>query len=305
MDTFPAFFPLAGRRVIIAGDGEGAEAKARLLAGSPATVTRLTGEACFDPGAYAGAGLIFVASFDAAFIARAAPAARTAGAALNVVDHPELSDFHTPAIIDRGAVVAAIGTAGAAPLLASLLRAEIETRVPPAAGRIAALLGARREALKAAFPDLAARRAFLRAMLNGPAAEAALAGDMDAAAARLDAAIAGGWSAVGRITLIAAPEAADLISVRAVRALNIADIVVVGEGAEAIVGQHARRDAEHWTADAATAGALADQARAGRLVAVTGRAIDAALGPALIALCVTVERLDPAPSPTSSPTLAP
>ncbi len=295
MESFPAFFPLKGLRVVIAGDGEGAEAKARLLSGSPARVTRLRGEDAFDPAAYAGAGLIFVASYDADVIAAAVPAARSAGAPLNVVDHPELSDFHTPAIVDRGPVVAAIGTSGEAPLMAALLRAEIEARIPAGAGRIAALLGERREALRKAFPDLALRRAFLRALLAGPVAEAA-ADDPALAARRLDAAIAGGWSAVGKVTFIAAPAEPDLISVRAVRALNFADIVVAGQGSAAVVATHARRDAEHWSMDAATAEALGAQASAGRLVAVVGGGADGALVERLLAASVAVERLAPAPA---------
>lgn len=295
MESFPAFFPLKGLRVVIAGDGEGAEAKARLLSGSPAEVMRLRGEDALDPVAYAGAGLIFVASYDAGVIAAAVPAARSAGAPLNVVDHPELSDFHTPAIIDRGPVVAAIGTSGGAPLMASLLRAEIEARIPAAAGRIAALLGDRREALRQAFPDLALRRAFLRAVLAGPVAGAVAADDPALAAQRLDAAIAGGWSAVGKVSFIAAPDEPDLISVRAVRALNFADIVVPGEGSAAILAAHARRDAEHWTVDAATPDALVAQAAAGRLVAIVDRGIDDALADRLVATGVAIERLASAP----------
>lgn len=294
MESFPAFFPLKGLRVVIAGDGEGAEAKARLLSGSPAEVRRLRGEEAFDPAAYAGAGLVFVASYDADVIAAAVPAARSAGAPLNVVDHPELSDFHTPAIVDRGPVVAAIGTSGGAPLMAALLRAEIEARIPAGAGPIAALLGERREALRRAFPDLALRRSFLRAVLAGPVAEAA-ADDPALAARRLDAAIAGGWSAVGKITFIAAPAEPDLISVRAVRTLNFADIVVAGQGSAAILAAHARRDAEHWASDAATVEALAVQAAAGRLVAVVDRYIDDALAERLADAGATVERLAPAP----------
>ena len=211
-----------------------------------------------------------------------------------MVDHPELSDFHTPAIIDRGQVVAAIGTAGAAPLIAALLRAEVELRIPAAAGAIAALLGARRDALRDAFRDLPARRAFLRAVLAGPVAAAADAGDVDLAARRLDAAIAGGWSAVGRITFIAAPAAADLISVRAVRALNVADIVVCGEGSGLVIEAHARRDAEHWPPEAARLETLREQASIGRLVAIVDRAIDAALADHLAAGGLMVERLAPA-----------
>ena len=75
MEAFPAFFPLSGRRVVIAGEGEGAEAKARLLAGSPAIVERVAGVAAMAPEAYAGAALVFVASLDVAFCEAAALAA--------------------------------------------------------------------------------------------------------------------------------------------------------------------------------------------------------------------------------------
>jgi precorrin-2 dehydrogenase/sirohydrochlorin ferrochelatase len=296
MESFPAFFPLKGLRVVIAGGGEGAEAKARLLAGSPAELVRLAGKQAFDPAAYSGAGLIFVASYDPDFIAAAVPAARSAGAPLNVVDHPELSDFHTPAIIDRGPVVAAIGTSGAAPLMASLLRAEVELRIPPAAGPLAALLGERRAALREAFPDLPARRAFLRSVLAGPVAAAA-AGDPAEAARALDAAIASGGAAVGRVSFIDAPAAADLLSVRAVRALNVADILVLGGGAGAIVDMHGRRDAEHWTWTSDLEAAIADRAGAGQLIAVVSQVFDEPAARRLAAAGVTVERLEAAPGP--------
>ena len=62
MDAFPAFFPLAGGRIVIAGSGEPAAARARLLAGSPAEVVRIEGEAALDPATYAGARLVFIAN---------------------------------------------------------------------------------------------------------------------------------------------------------------------------------------------------------------------------------------------------
>ena len=297
METFPAFFPLKDRRVVIAGEGEPAEIKARLFAGSPATVVRLVGDAALDPQSYAGAGLIFVASFDVEFVKAASAAARTAGAPLNVVDHPALSDFHTPAIIDRGQVVAAIGTAGAAPLLASLLRAEIEARIPQGAGQIAALLGSQREALRAAFPDLANRRAFLRAVLTGPAADAAAAGDAPLAAKRLAESIAEGWSAMGKVSFIAAPLLADLIPLRAARALNIADVAVVGAGAEVILAAHLRRDAERLTTEEADLPTLSELARSGRLIAVVDATPDLALAARLAGLDIAVEVLGAAPAP--------
>ena len=293
VDIFPAFYPLKGRRVVIAGEGEPAESKARLFEGSPAEVVRLVGDAALDPAAYAGAVLIFVASWDEAFAIAAAAAARTSGAPVNVVDRPAMSDFHTPAIVDRGAVVAAIGTGGGAPVLASLLRAEIEARVPAGAGVVAALLGDRRPALRAAFPDLTDRRSFFRAVLAGDVAKAAAEGDIDLAGRLLDAAIAMGWKAVGGVTLVALPPAADLISLRAVRVLNMADVVVGGAGAEAILASHARRDAEHLAPDIVTAPLLAGLAEAGRRVALVGIE-DPALLAALSRAGVDLEMLGPA-----------
>lgn len=300
MDAFPAFFPLKGLRVVIAGDGEAAASKVRLLSGSPAEVVRLTGQDALDPAAYDGAGLIFVASYDHAYAAAAAAVARGTGAPLNVVDHPELSDFHTPAIVDRGQIVAAVGTTGAAPLIASLLRAEVEMRIPPAAGPLAALLGERRAALREAFPDLPARRAFLRSLLAGPIATAAASGDLDEAGRRLEAAIASRGSMLGRVSFIDAPPAADLLSVRAVRVLNVADIVVIGDGAGPLVEVHARRDAEHWSLELGAWSpeievAVADQARAGRLIAAVDRIFAEPTAGRLAAEGVAVERLEPAP----------
>ena len=270
MDIFPAFYPLSGRRVIIAGEGEPAESKARLFKGSPAEVVRLEGDAALNPAAYAGAAIIFIASWDEDFAIAAATAARTSGAPVNVVDRPAMSDFHTPAIVDRGAVVAAIGTGGGAPVLASLLRAEIEARVPAGAGAIAALLGNRRAALRAAFPDLTDRRSFFRAMLAGDVAKAAAEDDIALAGRLLDDAIANGWSAVGGVSFIAAPPSADLISLRAVRVLNTADVVVGGAGADAILASHARRDAEYLAPGRVTAPMLVGLAEAGRRVALVG-----------------------------------
>jgi precorrin-2 dehydrogenase / sirohydrochlorin ferrochelatase len=258
MDSFPAFFPLKGARVVIAGDGEPAAARVRLFEGSPAEVVRLEGEAAYDPEAYAGAVLIFIASFDDDFARAAAAAARDAGAPINVFDRPALSDFTTPAIVDRGAVTAAVATGGAAPLLAQALRAELEARVPAEAGETARLLGDRRDAIKQAFPDLAVRRAFLRRLLAGPPLDAAT----------LDAAIAAGAKAVGRIVLIDLPESEDLLSLRAVRALAAADVVVAAGPALTMAARLARREAERL--DAASGDRLAELAGAGKIVVVLG-----------------------------------
>ncbi|HEY2050667.1 MAG TPA: NAD(P)-dependent oxidoreductase [Caulobacteraceae bacterium] len=293
MQTFPAFFPLRGRRVVIAGDGDAADAKARLFDGSPAEVVRLRGEAAFEPSAYAGAALAFVASADEAFVQEAAAAARSAHTPLNVVDHPALCDFQTPAIVDRGQVVAAVGTTGAAPVMATLLRAELEARISPAAGDLARLLAERREAIRAAYPDLAARRALFRRVLSGPAAHAAEAGDLDGAARAIETALADRGASPGRVVVVLAPAEPDRLSLRAARALNVADAVIAGEAAKALVQAHARRDAERLAR--INPEDLARRTAAGLSTVIVTGAADQALLSELTARGVEVELLSPAP----------
>ena len=244
MDAFPAFFPLAGRKVAVAGEGEAAEAKVRLFAGSPAEVVRLTGAAALDARSYAGMALAFVAAEDEDWARQAAEAARAARVPVNAVDRPALCDFITPAVIDRGEVVAAIGTGGASPMLATMLRHDIEARVPEGAGRVAALFRTMQDELRAALPDANARRRFLRAALNGPAADAAMAGDMEGARERLRASLADSPRMAGAVLYVDARGPADLLTLRAVRALAGADVLVCDPEAHADVLALARRDAE-------------------------------------------------------------
>ena len=244
MDAFPAFFPLSGKTVAIAGAGEAAEAKVRLFEGSPATIRRLDGADALDPKAYAGAILAFIASPDDAFAQAAAGAARAANVPVNVVDRPALCDFTTPAVIDRGEVVAAIGTGGASPMLATLLRHDIEARVPEGAGRIAALFAALQDEVRAALPDPHRRRAFLRAALTGPAAEAAARGDRAEAMKLLRAALARDEPGAGMVQYVDARGPADLLTLKAARTLAAADVLVCDEAAHADVLALARRDAE-------------------------------------------------------------
>lgn len=296
MDAFPAFFPLEGRRIVIAGTGEAADAKARLFDGSPAQLVRLEGTQAFLVGAYGGALLAFITGDDL-FVQAAAGAARAARVLVNVVDRPELCDFNTPAVIDRGAVVAAIGTTGAAPMLAALLRNDIEARVPAGAGRVAVLLKRMQSEVREAYPDLVARRAFLRSVLSGDAAEAAMAGDMDRAEALLRGALGRGGGPVGRIAIVAGRGPADLLTLRAARALAEADVLAADADADPAVLALARRDAGRLSPDDAGSEALIALARAGRqVVRLITRAPDAAMLKALAGADVAVEVMLAAPA---------
>ena len=117
MQQLPIFVNLAGRQVILVGDGEPAEAKARLVR---AAGGELVGEDSAD------AVMAFVAIDDDAEALAAATRLRARGLLVNVVDRPELCDFTTPSILDRDPVLIAVGTGGASAGLAKILRLRLE-----------------------------------------------------------------------------------------------------------------------------------------------------------------------------------
>jgi precorrin-2 dehydrogenase/sirohydrochlorin ferrochelatase len=244
MDAFPAFFPLAGKTVVIVGEGEAADAKLRLFASSPAHILRLEGEAALRPQAYAGAALAFIATDDDAYAQAASDAARAAHVPVNVVDRPALCDFTTPAVIDRGEVVAAIGTGGASPMLATMLRQDIEARVPEGAGHVAALFALLQDEVRKTLPEAHRRRAFLRTALGGPAAQAAMRGEQAEAVRLLREALARDEPGAGAVNYIDARGPVDRLTLRAARALSSADVLVCDAGADDEVLALARRDAE-------------------------------------------------------------
>ena len=259
MEVFPAIIPLAGRRVVVAGEGDAADAKARLFQTSPAEVVRVSIEAAGTSEVYRGARLAFIA-VPGPDAAAAASAARAAGALVNVVDRPELCDFTTPALVDRGAVVAAIATAGHAPLLAAELRQALEAEWPEGLGRVAELMARVAPGLRAQVAEAGARRALLRSLLRGPAANAALAGDLANAQVLAEAAIAAAIDPAApslprRLTLARAPAAADLLTLRLLRRLAEADEVVADAEVDPRVLDYARRDAVQVRLDVGAQGA--------------------------------------------------
>ena len=244
MDAFPAFLPLTGRTVMIVGTGEAADAKARLFEGSPADVIRHLNPETAD---YTGAALVFIALPDGTALNRALLAARQSGALVNVVDHPDLSDFTTPSIVDRGTVVGAIGTGGASPVLATRLRQQLETLWPPGLGDLATLLRARQGKIRERWPDLTERRAFLRRTLDGEIAKLALAGDLDRAAARLDAVLSdaadAGAAQAGGVFRLMVGGTADDLTLAALRRIGSADRIAIEGEVPAEIVAFARRDA--------------------------------------------------------------
>ena len=281
MEVFPAAFPLAGLTIAVAGEGEAADAKARLFEGSPATLRRIARSEAARPQAYAGARLAFIAVPGGEAV-HASAAARTAGALVNVVDRPELCDFNTPAIVDRGEVVAAVATGGAAPLLAAELRREIEARWPAGLGGAAVLLRTLQDEARAALPAVADRRAWLRRLLDGEAPRLAMADQMEAALAlaRRSLAEPGGG---GRLSLLEPPASADLLSLRALQVLSRADRLVVAEGVAPGLVALARRDAPVSRVSEISAASVAGEvARGGSVVCVGPAALFADFRPAAV-----------------------
>jgi uroporphyrin-III C-methyltransferase/precorrin-2 dehydrogenase/sirohydrochlorin ferrochelatase len=255
-------FPLEGKRVVIVGGGEPARRKARLLAPSPARLDvfapaidaalaeELEDRVTFhlrDPGPddFRGAALAIVAEEETGRAAAIAALARAAGVPVNVVDRPELCDWHTPALIDRGAVTIGVATGGASPVIARDLRARIELALPKGVGLLAEAAKALRARVARAVPDLGRRRAFWERALRGRAAERADAGDAAGARAAMLAELDNPDSPRGVVHIVGAgPGDPDLLTLKAARLLQDADVILHDALVAPAILDIARRDAE-------------------------------------------------------------
>jgi precorrin-2 dehydrogenase/sirohydrochlorin ferrochelatase len=196
MDSFPAFVPLSGRRVRIVGEGRETDEKAALFVGAPCELVRIAADdAALRPEIYKGATLVFIGDCEVAYAGAARAAAKVGGALLvNCIDKPKLCDFYTPAIVDRGPVVGAVGTTGQAPGLARRLKAALGAQWSPHLSRLAGLIDGMKVEARTALPDFDTRRDYLESLLEGEAANAALSGAHEDALALARAALAA-WPA--------------------------------------------------------------------------------------------------------------
>ena len=253
---FPIFLRLTGERVLVVGGGEVALRKVRLLQRAEARVELVARElhpeliqlgmtaraAEFTPAQLDGCRLAIAATDDAALNHRVAQAARERGIPVNVVDDEAASTYVTPSIVDRAPVLVAVSSGGGAPLLARRLREQIEGLVPGGFGRIAQFLAAVRSKLKAA--PLEQRRAVTEQFLDGVGAQRLLAGDAQAAERTLDQLLAGAGPA-GEVYLVGAgPGDPDLLTFRALRLMQQADVVLYDRLVAPKVLDLVRRDAE-------------------------------------------------------------
>ena len=242
MRHFPIFMDLHGRRCLVLGTGEAAERKAGALRRCGAEVVQV---AHFNPAVLDGCAVAIGAEAADADIAALVAEANERGIPVNVVDRPALCSFITPAVVDRSPITVAVSSAGAAPVLARLIRARIEALVPPALGRLAAIVDEFKSEIRRHLPDTALRRRVLERALGGRVADLVAAGDEDGARREMTRQIAEGAEPGGIVYLVGAgPGASDLLTLRAHRLLGEADVIVHDRLIGDDVLDMARRDAE-------------------------------------------------------------
>lgn len=247
MKHLPLFFDLAGRKVVVVGEGPAAGRRADLARSAGAEVARLAVEGA-GMADFRGAAAAFVATGTLESDTTAQRLAKAAGVPVNVADRPALCDFILPAIVDRDGIVVAISTGGASPTLASVLRGRIEAAMPERIGALARLARTFRAQANALIPDPARRRGFWHRLVEGPAARLLLAGD-EAGARRVALGdlddVRRRMSPVGIAHIVGAgPGDPDLLTLRAAQLLQEADAILHDELVPAAILGRARRDAE-------------------------------------------------------------
>ncbi|MEM9577179.1 MAG: siroheme synthase CysG [Pseudomonadota bacterium] len=263
MDHFPVFLRVHGRRIVLSGGGEAALAKLRLLLKTTAHVTvfathpdpqiaawaecgKLTlNRRPMGPGDALCAALFYAADEDETEDARTSALARADGALLNIVDNLEDSQFITPAIVDRDPVTVAIGTEGAAPVLARAIKSDLEARLPETLGTLARV-GKSFRKMAEALPFGRPRRDFWRAFYFDAGPQAVAKGELavrdslnDLLQAHLNR-----ESRPGHVHFVGAgPGDPDLLTLKARRILDEADVVIHDRLISQPVLELARREA--------------------------------------------------------------
>jgi uroporphyrin-III C-methyltransferase/precorrin-2 dehydrogenase/sirohydrochlorin ferrochelatase len=271
----PVFFGLAGKRAVIAGDSPAAAWKAELVAAAGAKVEVFAPDACeelraiatepprpedsdnaadavvihargWQAGDLAGAAIAVGAFADDGEAGAFAAAARAAGVPVNVIDKPAFCDFSFGSIVNRSPLVIGISTDGAAPVFAQAIRAKIEALIPLGFARWAAAARRWRRAVQSSGLSFPARRRFWQVFT----AQAVTHPDREPAAADFDAYMAltregSAGAEHGSVTLVGAgPGDPELLTLRAVRALQSADVILIDDLVAPGVLDFARREAK-------------------------------------------------------------
>ncbi len=265
MQHFPIFLDTDGRRIVLAGGGEAALAKLRLLLKTQARLSVFTEDPspeietwaaegklrlerrAFRPGDALCAALAYAATEDDVEDARVAALARADGALVNLVDNLQDSQFITPAIVDRDPVTVAIGTEGAAPVLARAIKRDLEEKLSPALGSLARIGKAFRGAVEA-LPMGRKRRDFWTAYYFGKGPQAFAENGTDGAQDALQDLLHEHLHATtreGHVALVGAgPGDPELLTLKARKLLHEADVIIHDTLISADILELARREAK-------------------------------------------------------------
>jgi uroporphyrin-III C-methyltransferase/precorrin-2 dehydrogenase/sirohydrochlorin ferrochelatase len=265
VNYFPVFFDLTGQKVLVVGGGDVALRKISLLERSGALITVVAPEIApelmaraalgklklaireFVPLDLDGARLVIVATSRRAVNRWIANLSESRNIPVNVVDDAQASRFIVPAIIDRDPVLVAVSTGGTSPVLARRLRERLEALIPRRIGELASWLKALRSAARRKLRDTEERRRFFEAIVDGPAARRFVEGDAQGArriAQQLLATTSTAPRATGDVTLVGAgPGDPELLTLKALRALQDAEVILHDRLVPPEVLDLARRDA--------------------------------------------------------------
>ena len=261
MDFLPIFLNVKGKLCLVAGGGEVARRKAGVLLEAGARVRVVAPQiepalaeqqrvetviARFEAQHLDGVALAIAATNDRSVNRQISEQAHARNIPVNVVDDPGLCSFIMPAILDRSPLMVAFSSGGASPVLTRMLRGKLETMIPQNYSRLAAFAERFRELVKQSVTNPSKRRIFWEAVLEGVVAEKVLAGDESSAEAMLQQMLANEDNIQrGEVYLVGAgPGDPDLLTFRALRLMQKADVVVYDNLVSKPILEMTRRDAE-------------------------------------------------------------
>ena len=265
MDYLPVFLNVAGRRCVVVGGGEVAYRKCQYLIRAGASVcvvapqiseqvSNLVGESggvllqtTFDASCLSGSVLAIAATDDDSLNEEVAKCASNLGVPVNVVDNPALCDFIVPAIVNRDPVVVAISSAGNSPVLTRSIKEINEIHVHPTIGKLARFLGEFRPVAKDALDSFGQRTRFWETVMESDVPDLVYAGRQEEASARLNALLAdvSRGEGCGQVFLVGAgPGDPDLLTLKALRLMYSADVVLYDRLVSPEILQRIRPDAE-------------------------------------------------------------
>jgi uroporphyrin-III C-methyltransferase/precorrin-2 dehydrogenase/sirohydrochlorin ferrochelatase len=261
MDYLPAFHNVRGKLCLVVGGGEVATRKAGVLLEAGAAVRVVAPEieadlarqpgiepiiARFEPQHLEGAVMVIAATNDREVNRQVSELAQSRKLPVNVVDDPELCSFIMPAILDRSPLMVAFSSGGGSPVLTRMMRGKLETVIPQNYSRLAAFAVRFRELVKERVTNPPKRRIFWESALDGMVAEKVLAGDEASAETLLRQMLESEDNILrGEVYLVGAgPGDPDLLTFRALRLMQQADVVVYDNLVSKTIVDMTRRDAQ-------------------------------------------------------------